>query len=143
MTLNFKVAHEGIDPGRYGAEIVVLQLLTTGWHMAEDRFTGHNQVRTGVEKCLVHQKVLLLATQCGIHRGNLAVEILANGGGRFVQQLHRFEQRRLHVERKTRIGDEDRRNTQCSTPNENRRTRIPGGITTGLEGTPDSSARER
>ena len=78
MTLVFQLVHESRNPCRYGTEILIFQLLIFRGRMPHQSTTAQFQVRTGIIKGFIHQKILLLPAQRGYHTLHIFIEILAN-----------------------------------------------------------------
>ena len=143
VRLHLEVLHERRHALWNGSEVVVVQLLALRWRRTKQRATCHRQIGTrGVER-LVHQEVLLLPTQSGVHLGDVLVEVLAHRGGRSVHGRQRLQQGCLVVERVAGVADENGRDAQGLSPHEGGRSGVPQRVPTCLEGVPNASARER
>ena len=140
--LGLEVAHEGMHAVRDGTEVMVLQLLTLGRSMAEERPPGHHDVRPGVVKGLVNEEVLLFPTQRGHHFAHFLVEVAGHFGRRLVHCMQRPQQRHLVVQRLAGVADEDGGDAQGAPHDEGRGTGIPSRIATGLERVADAPAWE-
>jgi hypothetical protein len=134
--------HECCYPGRYRSKIVILQLLVLGTLVPHQCPAGEVKIGPGIIEGLVDKEVLLFPTQVGIDLFHFRVEEPANLYCSLVNSRQRFQQRGLVIESFTRIGDENRRDTKGIVYNEGGRRRIPGGVSPGLKGIPDTSAGE-
>ena len=135
--------HEGEHPGRDGAEVVILQLLTLGRLGAEQGALADEQVGPLVVQLPVDQEVLLLRAHGGDDAGDACVgaEDPEDAHRLLGERLDRAEQRDLGVQRLAGPGDERRRDAQrhvVVTPHqEGRAGGVPGGVAAGLEGGPE------
>ena len=124
-------------------EIVVLQLLVFGTLVTHQRATRQHQVGASSPQTLVNQEVLLLPTQeCG-YSLHLGVEVVADIECRLTNGRDRTQQRELVVECLTRVGDENRGDTERRIDNERGRGSVPRRVTARLEGVADTAIGER
>ena len=92
--------------------------------------------------CFIHQKIFLLPSQCGNHSLHVFIEILANADSCLVDQRQGLQHRRFIIQGFARISHEYRRYTQGVVVDESRRSRIPGGISSGFKSIPDTAVRK-
>ena len=142
QTLVLQVAHEGDDAGRDGSEVVVLELLVLGRFVTHQRAAREHQVGTQGPEAFVHQEILLLPAQEGVDASDVLVEIAAHLRRRPVDGGQRPQQRGLVVQCFARVGDEDGGDAEGRVDDEGGRCRIPGRITTRLEGVADAAVGE-
>ena len=143
VRLHLKVLHERRHALWDGPKVVVVQLLTLCRGRAEEGATCHRQIGTGGVQRLVHQEVLLLPAQGGVHLGDVLVEVLAHRRGCSVHSRQRFQQRRFVVERIACVADENGRDAQGLPPHKGRRSGVPQGVSTCLKSVANAAARER
>ena len=143
QALVLEILHEGHHTGRYGPEIVILELLVLGRLVPHQRAAGQHQVGAHGPQALVHEEILLLPTQIGEDLLHVLVEVVAHLRGSLVHGGQRAQQRHLVVERLTRIGDEDGGDTERRIDDEGRRSGIPGRIAARLERIADTAVGER
>ena len=143
VTFQFQFFHEIGDTGRYGAEIVVIQLLVFGRRMSHQGAAGETQVGACVIKYGVYQKIFLFPTQICIHAFYIRVKHLANFGCCFVHCTECFQQRCFIVKCFACIGYENSGDTQCAVYNKSRRRNVPCRIAACFECISDSAIRER
>ena len=140
--LDFEVLHEGGDALRDGAEVVVVHLLVLGGIVAHEGAAGQQEVGTGAEEALVDEEVLLLPAEVGGHFADLRVEVVADGRRGLVDGFEGAQERGLVVEGFAGVGDEDRGDDEGVVDDEDRGSRVPGGIAAGFEGRADAAAGE-
>ena len=140
------LVHELEDTRTDCTKIMVVELLMLRRRRTEDRATRLQQVGTLQVEAAVDEEVLLLGAQRDRHVRLRLLELLHQTLGRARDRLDRTKQRRLHVERRSRIRTERRRDAQRRAVlmplDERRRSRIPRRVTTGLEGRTESAGRE-
>ena len=137
--LYVQILHESADALSDHAEVMILQLLSLGSRRAEQRTAGEDQVGSFQIFLTVNQEILLLRSDGGRHLGRLRIaEQPYNTKRLLAHRLHGTKQRRLLIQRLSRIGAECRRDTEDHARRillqKCRRCDIPGGIASRLEG---------
>ena len=137
--LYVQILHESADALSDHAEVMILQLLSLGGGRAEQRTAGEDQVGSLQIFLTVNQEILLLRSDGGRHLGRLRIaEQPYNTERLLAHRLHGTKQRRLLIQRLSRIGAECRRDTEDHARRillqKCRRCDIPGGIASRLEG---------
>ena len=89
QTLILEFLHEGHHARRNRAKIVILQLLILGRLVPHQRASGEHQVGTYGPQTLIHQKILLLPAQVGVHLLHVAVKVVADLRGGFIHGRNR------------------------------------------------------
>ena len=110
--------------------------------MAHQCASGEDEVGPGCIEVLIHEEILLLPAEVGMYFGHFGVEKLADGYGCIGNGLERFLERCLVVQRLTGVRDEHGRYAEGVVLDEDRRSRVPGGVAARLEGGADASAGE-
>ena len=95
-----EILHELAHARFYGAEVMVVKLLTLGRLCAEQRASGKYQIAALVEHILVDEEVFLLGTDRRFYRGHIGVaEKTQNAHCLTVERFHRAEQGSFLVKR--------------------------------------------
>ena len=87
-----ELLHEILNTYWNGTEVVIVHLLPLGRLATEDGPAAEQQIGSGIEKALVHQEILLLPAQRGVHMGDRLVEIPADHSRSDIQSVIRLEQ---------------------------------------------------
>ena len=138
-----EVVHELGNAGFEDAEIVIFELLSPRRGRAEQRSARQNEIFSLFIHFLVDKEIFLFGAD---RRGDLFAvdsEQFQNAFARAVERGHGFEQRRLFVERFSRIGNKDGGDIERSLFDERGRSGIPGGIAAGGAGSSRTARRER
>ena len=142
MALVFEFIHKSIYPLGNSPEIMIFQLLIFSCRMAHQSTAAQFQVRPGIEQGFVDQKIFLFPSQGCRHFFHIFIEILANADSCLVDQRQGLQHRRFIIQGFARISHEYRRYTQGVVVDESRRSRIPGGISSGFKSIPDTAVRK-
>ena len=77
--LLLKIDNIALHPAWDGSKIMVFKLLPFGRRCAKQSTAARNQIRAGMVKCLIDQKVFLLGTQGWMHTNNILIEVFTDG----------------------------------------------------------------
>ena len=120
-----QIAHERQHTCRNSSEIMILELLRLGAIMSHERTTGEHQIRTGVIKRFIHQEILLFPAEVRVYVFDLFIKVRAHLTRGMTERCRGADERRLIIERLTRICHKDGRDKKSVTDEEDRRRRIP------------------
>ena len=137
-----EILHECCDAGGNGREVVVLELLVLGGGVAHQCASCEDKVRPGCIEILVNEEILLLPAKVGMHLGYLWIEELADRYRSVGNGLERLLERCLVVQSFACVRDEHSRYAEGVILDEDGGSRIPSGVTAGLEGGADAAAGE-
>ena len=138
----FKLLHKTHHPLRNGSEVMVIELLAFGRTVTQQGPARLLQVGAGLEKSVVHKEVLLFPAQSGCDLIDVLVKVFTDIRSCLIHHLKCSEQRCFVVQRLPCIGHENGWDAQGRTHDEGGRSRIPCGVSAGLESVSDPSVRE-
>ena len=142
--LLIQILHELRNPGTDGRKIVVIQLLTLGSRRAKQSPAGQAQILPLGVQILGKQKILLLSPHAGDNSLGFVVAKQPQDADCLPGYLlQRTQQRRFLIERVSGVGEEHSRDVQTSVFDKCAGCWIPGGVTTGFKGCPQSTGGER
>ena len=141
--LLIQVLHKHGNPGLDGTEIMVFQFFALGSRSAEQGSAGEPKILTLLVKIPGQQKILLLSTHGGSNSLGLGIaEQPQNPDGLSGHLVHRTKQRGLLVQSLAGIGEEAGGDVQTVVLHKGKGCGIPGGVATGLKGSPQAAGRE-
>src|SRR5690606_5514179 len=147
VELALRFEHAGKHAIADRTEVVVLQLLPFRRPGPHERASRSNQIGSAIEELLIDQKILLLRADSREYLPDVGdAEQVEDSSGGPIERLDRAQERKLVVQGLARPRGEDSRNGQVRPlvvlDDEGRRGRIPGRISTRLEGCTQATARE-
>ena len=143
-----QILHISAHPLFDHAEIMILHLLAFRRRRAKESAPRKHQILPPQVQILIHQKIFLLRSDTRRHlcRRSITKEFY-NTQCLIAQRLHGPKQRRLFIQRITRIRTERRRNTEDRTAGrffqKCRRCNIPRRISPGLKSRAETAGGER
>ena len=132
--LVIELLHELVDRRADGAEVVLLKLLALDRLAAKERTAAHDEVRTGSVVLLLDEEVLLLRANGGGDGLDVLAKELQDALGLGVEGNTGTKQRGLLVERLAGVGNERGGDAEDLVLDESGGSRVPSGVTAGLEG---------
>ena len=142
VTLVFEILHKGHHPRGDRPEVMVFELLVFGALVTHQRAAGQHQVGTCGPQPLVHEEILLLPAQIGVHFVHFGIEQATNLRCGLVYGFQSLEQRYFVVERLSCIGDENSRYAERRVNDESRRGSVPCTVPARFERIADTAARK-
>ena len=142
ISLRLEILHERHRPLRNRSLIMVRELLIFCGSVPDDRPVTEGKIWTSLVKSFIDQEIFLFETYVDSHLGDRIVKKICHRDGSFVQGLVSFQVRHLHINRFSIVGNKDRRYAERLAKDINWGSRVPCGITAGLERIPQSSARK-
>ena len=138
-----QVLHESSYAGLDYAEIVVVKLLTFGRLCTEQCAAGVLEVRTLLIHLCRNQEIFLLGTDGGDDTFcRFIAEKTQNSESLLAEDLHGAKQRSLLVQRMSAVGAECRGDAERPAFDEGVGGRIPGRVSSRLEGSAESARGE-
>ena len=110
--------------------------------MPQQRALGQRKVGACGIEILIHQEILLLPAKVGDHLIHLRIKIAAHLNSRLAQRLDGADERRLIIQRFTRIGNKHGGDTERIVHDKGGRRGIPSGVATGFEGVAQAAIGE-
>ena len=139
---DFEFLHEGRHPGRYGAEIMVFQLLVLGRLVSHQGPSGQQQIGACRIQSFIHEEIFLFPAEVGMDTFHFRVEVMADIGCCLVDGTKSLQQGSFIVKGFAGIGDEDGRDAESVFDDESGGGGVPCGIAPRLECVADTSVRE-
>ena len=134
-----ELLHERGLLGRYGSEVVVVELLRLGGRRPEQGPSGISEVFPLLIQILGDEEIFLLRADVRAHplcRG--VAEQSEHPHGFPVEGVHGAQQRGLLVQRLARVGAEGCGDEQCLSSHESVGSGIPRGVSSGFKSRPKS-----